>query len=212
MPIGVKIAVPDLEEAFHGLEGQHAAALTEAMRGATDTLKTGLRAQVRAAGFSARLANTWRANSYPKSGNSLDPAGYAWSNAPDIIDAFSKETVIRPHGGKNYLWLPTKNVPLVGGRRRMTPDEVDTAFDQDLIIRNWRGGRRLAFVSVIRAKNKRGGFRRATRGRVAQGRGAELVLMFVLVPQIVTRKRFDLQDEANQAATDFIQRYEQAVR
>lgn len=214
--LGVQIGLPDLATAFRGLEGEQAAALTKAMQGATGTLKDNLRTQIIAEGLGIRLANTWRANAYPQSGNSLNPAGYAWSNAPAIIDAFSRDNVIRPSGGKKFLWIPTKNVPRKGGRRgstgRMSPFEVEVAFNQDLIVRKWKNGRALAFVSVIRARNKRGGFRKVTRGRVAQGRDAETILMFVLVPQVATRKRFDLQDAADHAAADFVERYEQAVR
>lgn len=211
------VGVPDVGLAFDGLESEFAAAATEAMRGATGTLKASLRRQVTDAGLGTRLANTWRANAYPQAGrNSLDPAGYAWSNAPDIINAFASGAVILPRGGKRFLWIPTKNVPRKGGRRgstgKMTPFEVEVAFDQDLIIRKWKGGRSLAFVSVIRARNKRGGLRRVTRGRRAQGRDAELVLMFVLVPTVQIPKKFDLQDAADHAAADFVERFEQAVR
>lgn len=209
------VAVPDFAPLIRGLEDDIAVASTTAMRGATETLKSTLRDQVRSVGMSSRMANTWRAVTYPGSRSSLTPAGYAWSNAPDIVDAFSDEKTISPLGGKNFLWIPTKNVPRKagrGGRKQMTPFEVEVSFDQDLIIRKWKGGRSLAFVSVARARTKRGGYRKVTKGRQAQGHDAELVLMFVLVPNVRTIKRFDLDDAAAHAADDYVERFNSAAR
>lgn len=209
---GPTIKVEGLAEAVRDVEGATAQVFTSAMRGTTGTLKSILRQQITDAGMGTRLANTWRAETYPSSRDALTPTAFAWSKAPDIVDAFSRGATIRPLGGKKYLWIPTKNVPRQGGRgssKRMTPDEVDVAFNQDLIIRNGRGGRKLAFISAVRGKNKRGGYRRVTKGRIAQGRDAELVLMFVLVPTVKLPRKFDLDEAVREAAADFVTRVQQ---
>ncbi len=206
------VGKPDLGLTFAGLEEEQAQAVTTAMRGATGTLKQELRQQVRGAGLGNRLANTWRGDTYPTSGAALNPAGYVYSNAPTIIDAFARGATIAPLGGKKYLWIPTRNVPKNGQRKPMSPFEVEVAYNQDLIIRRGKGGRFLAFVSAVRGLSKRGGVKRVTKGRIAQGRDAELVLMFVLTSSVRIPKKLDLDDAANHAADDFVERFNQAVR
>ena len=137
-----------------------------------------------------RLANTWRGQVFPKSGNSLEPAGYVSTKAGTIIGAFAEGATILPTDGRRYLAIPTNNVPLKARGRRMTPLDVEVSFDQDLIIRKGRNGRKLAFVNVIQAKNKRG-WRQGTRRRLAQGRAVKLVLMFTLVPFVRLPKKLD---------------------
>lgn len=207
------ITVPDLGPVFDGAESQVAEFTTAAMRGATKFLNQVMRDQVRSAGHGSRLANTWRWAVYPDSRNALNPAGWVWSNAPEIINSFATGATIVPIGEKNFLWIPTKNVPNQGGRgatKPMTPFEVEVAFDQDLIIRRGRNGHFLAFVSAIRARNKRGGLRRITRGRLAQGRDAELVLMFTLLPSAQMPHDLDLEGPADRAGDDFVNRLNDA--
>ena len=219
MALGVKVDLPDMAATFRGLEGEHATILTVAMRGATDTLKTSLRDQVTAAGMGSRLANTWRANSYPQTGISLDPAGYAWSSAPDIIDAFSKGATIVPLGGKKYLWIPTKRVPRAPGAgratstKRMSPPQLLASLGiESFIIRKGRGGRLLAFVAEQRGQTKRGRVKRVRKGMLAHGDDSQLVLMYTLTKSVKLPKDLDPQDAADHAAADFVDRYEQGVR
>ncbi|MGI4879909.1 MAG: DUF6441 family protein, partial [Janthinobacterium lividum] len=175
--------------------------LTAALRDTTAGLKEELRGQVTAAGMGNRLANTWRGNTYPQSRDSLDPATYVYSNAPAIIDAFSRGVTIRPAGGKQFLWLPTKNVPRSRSRgsRSASPQEVEAQFNQDLIIRRWRSGRMLAFVDTDTRKR---GAKRSAVGLTAK---QKLLLMFVLVPSVRVAKRFDLDAAANGWAGRFPQ-------
>lgn len=173
---------------------------TSAMLQATDALKKDLRDQVTGAGLGGRLANTWRSKNYPPSGVAMNPAGLVISKAPKLIDAFDSGPTIVPVNGQRYLAIPTDNVPPKaggrGGARKMTPLDVEVAFNQDLIIRKARTGNLLAFVNVVKARNGRG-YRRATKGRVAAGRQAELILMFVLVRSVTLQKRLDIQAAAD---------------
>lgn len=191
--------VAGLKEMPGAIEGLIAAATTAGMREATIGLRDELRDQIRNAGLGSRLANTWRGEAYPKSGRSLEPAGYVYSKAPTIIGFFASGGVITPIGGHPYLAIPTKDVPQSrgsrGARRRMTPFEVEQAFNQDLIIRQGKGSNLLGFIDAIPAKNKRG-WRQRTKGRVAQGRQSKLVLMFTFVRRVVGRKRLDLAGPA----------------
>lgn len=185
-----RLQAPDLSAAVAAdaklLEEVHTGAMRDLVAGFTGDL----RGQVLTAGFGQRLANTWRGQAFPRSGASLEPAGYVTSRAPKIVGAFATGATIVPVNGQRYLAIPTKNVPLKGRGKRMTPLDVEVAFDQDLIVRPGRRGQLLAFVNVIAAKNKRG-FRKATRGRLAQGRQVKLVLMFTLVRSVRLEKRLD---------------------
>ncbi len=197
-----QIKVPDMAAIAAGIESDVATAITGAMTEATNGLKLDLRDQVVKAGLGARLANTWRGQTYPLSRRALNPAGYVWSAAPDIITAFVLGATIAPLGGKKFLWIPTENVPRQagrGGRKAMTPFEVEVAFDQDLIIKRGRNGRYQAFVQAVVARNQKG-FRRATAGRLAPARNVKLVLMFNLVPTVRMPRLLDMQGAADRWA------------
>jgi hypothetical protein len=213
------VKVDDLGPVFKGFEGEFAQISTDAMRGATAELKVTLRDQVTAAGLGSRLANTWRADSYPRAGRSLNPAGYAWSNAPNIIDAFSSGASIQPVGGHNYLWIPTRSVPRAthSGRasssRRMSPVQVLATFGQkEFVFRKAPGGRLLAFIVQQRGTTARGRLRKVRKGRIAQGERGQLLLMFTLTRSVRPGKRFDLQQAADHAASTYVERFNQGAR
>lgn len=188
----------DVAALMRGTEEDLARAQTGAMRDGTELLKEDWREAVRKAGLGERLALTIRGQTYPQGTTSLDPATWVYAKAPRIIDAFAHGPTIYPTGGRHYLALATENVPRKR-RRRMTPVEVEAYFDQDLVIRPGRGsGNLLAFVDVLKARSGRG-FRRATPGRLAQGRRRQLVLMFVLTPAVKLPKLYDLDQLAARA-------------
>lgn len=197
------------------IEGEIAQDITRVMNEEVDSLKQELRQQVTGAGMSARMARTWRSNVYPKSGRSLNPAGYIWSAAPEIVDAFTRGATIRPVNGAKWLWIPTKAVP---GRRRasnyassmarrsrgtkMTPEEVELHFNTELDV-VIEGGKGFAFIDVV--SGLRGGHREATTGRTKGRRGmaprkAKPVLMFTLVKAVKMPRLFELDGPARRAA------------
>ena len=184
------------------IEGDIVAKNTSAIRQVSAGMKEDLRGQIKRAGFGQRLANTWRADVYPKSGRSLEPATLVWSAASKIILSMNEAITIRPvhrgrFKGRPMLWIPTDNVPNAGRGRKATPQQVEQQFRQRFIILPAdKRGNYLALVNVVEAKNRRG-FRGATPRRIAQGRDIELRLMFVLVPEVRTRKIFDLQSTAD---------------
>jgi hypothetical protein len=169
--------------------------------------KLALRGDVRAAGLGDRLANTWRAEVYPKSAAQRTHApavvfrvnDRAKTQRPDslgnVSTIASAADIIKAHTfgptivSKNglYMALPTANTPRKG-RRYATPHEVETDFNQDLIVLHGRGQQMLAFVDATPAKSGRG-FRPATKRRTQAGRQSQLTLMFVLVRQVTLRAK-----------------------
>lgn len=150
--------------------------------------KLALRADARTLG--ERIANAWRADIYPKSASvhTHAPAVMVYTKAPKIVEAFGDGVTIVAKNAR-YLAIPTENTPRKG-RRYATPVEVEAIFNQDLILIAGRGRQILAFVDAIKAKSGKG-FRRATKRRTKDGRANELVLMFVMVPQVHLQKRLD---------------------
>ena len=95
-------------------------AVTAAVREAGIGLKLGWRGQITGAGLGTRLANSIRAEVFPKAGASLNAATVVWSKAPVIIGAHDTGPLIR---AKNGLWLaiPTPAAGKALGGRRISP-------------------------------------------------------------------------------------------
>lgn len=88
-------------------------AVTAGVGAATDGLKAELRGQITGAGLGTRLANTWRGEAYPKSGQSIGAAGYVWSKAPGLVRLYAEGAIIpleaglvprHPHPGGWQVW------------------------------------------------------------------------------------------------------------
>lgn len=131
-----------------------------------------------------RLAKTWRLKLYGQDG-SESPAAFIWTKAPRIIEGNMTGGTIVPVAGSRYLAIPTDSVPQRRGRgakARMSPEEVEAYFNQDLILRRGRkAGTLLGFVDVIAARHK---------SRSA-GRRAQLVLMFIFTRAVRQRRTID---------------------
>ena len=162
-----------------------------AMRGAQRfeaRAKLDYRQDVRRAGLGDRLANTWRTRVYPRRGESWHPTVHVWSNAPMLAAAHADGGTIAPKAGK-FLAIPTENVARKGGRRR-TPLDIESEFNQDLIIKPTRHPNVfLALVRAVRARSR--GFRSASARRRAQGRAEQLLPMFILVRQVTLMPRLN---------------------
>ncbi len=158
------------------------------VRESTEGLKAELRAQVTAAGLSVRLANTWRARTYPQGRPSISAAGLVWSNAPTIVRAFDEGPVIRSRDG---FWLAIPLSAAGKGRRgkKLTPSEWERQRGQRLRFVYRRGRPSLLVADNQRGRGgKRGGFARASDKAIAAGRVTS-VPIFLLVPQVHLRKR-----------------------
>lgn len=98
------IALADLDKVMDDIEGDIARDATEAMSETMEAARDELRAQVVSNGLGVRLSRTWTARAFPGGAkHSINPAGYIWSRAPDIIDSFIKGATIRPVNGSKYL-------------------------------------------------------------------------------------------------------------
>jgi hypothetical protein len=174
-------------------------AVTAGVRAATDGLKTKLRGQITGAGLGSRLANTWRGENYPKSGQSIGAAGYVWSKAPGIVRLYAEGAIIR---SKRGLFLAI-SMPAAGrygdGRQKITPGAWERIHGQRLRF-VYRRGRPSLLVADNARLTKRG--RAAANIGRRQGAaftrlsGRTTVPLFLLVPQVTVRKRLDVAGAA----------------
>lgn len=191
-----------LDKALAHDERLLATAVTDGVTATGEALKRDLRLQIVRAGLGERLSKSWRGRAFPGRGKvSFDAAYQVRSAAPDVVRGH-EGAVIRGREGQ-WLAIPTENVPRVpggrGARRRMTPVEVEAAFNQDLIVRPAKGRR--ALVAYVRGNvsRKTGRGRALTRRQRAAGKTGTLIAMFVLVPQVRLRKRLDVARARNAA-------------
>lgn len=164
-----------------------AGAVTKGVTQATRSALSEMRQQMTSAGLGRRLPNALRGTVYPQRENSLKAKGVIQpkdGEATSIFQAFTEGATIRGRTG-NWLAIPTENVPRTasgrGSPRKMTPQEVEESFNQDLIIkRSPKPNVFTAWINAVDAKSRKG-FRRATPKRLAQGRNLKLVMMFTLI-------------------------------
>jgi hypothetical protein len=174
-------------------------AVTAGVRAATDGLKTELRRQITGAGLGNRLANTWRGEVYPKTGQSIGAAGYVWSKAPGIVRLYAEGAVIRSKKGL-FLAIP---IPAAGryadARQKITPGSWERIHGQRLRFVYRRGAPSLLVVDNARLTGR--GRAVANTGR-RQGAaftrlaGRTTVPLFILVPQVTVKKRLDVDGAA----------------
>jgi len=198
----VSVGQPDFAAINRGFEDDIGASLKAAIGEAGKLLQADLRQDVINAGLGSKLANAWRARTYPANGPSLDPAAWVWTKAPKLIDVFQQGVTIRSRDGF-WLAIPTPAAGSVtgyrnaaGGRTRITPGawERRTGLRLRLI---YRRGKRTSFLvsSDVRintrgvaapniGKSKAGGsFTRLTARASA--------IIFILVPQVRLNKRLN---------------------
>jgi len=168
-------------------------AVTKAIKVAGGNLKSDWRTQVTRTGLGRRLANTIRARTYPKAGESLEAAALIWSNAPQIIGAHDTGPLIR---SKNGFWLAIPTPAAGKGTRgkALTPSEWER-----------RRGLRLRFVyrrrgpSLLVADGRLNSRGLGVASRSKTGRGKATVPIFLLVPQVKLAKRLSLARDAERA-------------
>lgn len=122
-----------------------------------------------------------------------------------VLEAYLTGTTIRGRNG--WLAIPTKAVPR-RGRRTMTPDEAAEEFGPLTSVA--KGQVVLLFADLVAGRS--GGVRRATAGRMAQGREANRTLLYVLVRQVRISKRLDFDGIVQRWQRRFPRLIEAAVR
>ena len=172
--------------------GQKAVSATMAQAGAS--LKSAWRGQITGTGLGQRLANTIRAQTYPKGRNSLDAAALVWSNAPVIISTHDTGPLIKSGNGF-WLAIPLPAAGKALGGKRITPAmwEQKTGLRLRFVYRS--RGPSLLVADAVRL-NTRG---QAAVSKSKTGRGQVTAPIFLLVRQVKLRKRLDLTRDAERA-------------
>jgi hypothetical protein len=167
-----------------------------------------LRADVVAGGFhqAQALSKTWRAETYPKSRNSLDVAGYFHTKAGLIIDAFEMGVTIRVGSGAKYLAIPTDPAKAIIRRLRRAkmrgPREGGTGRDEfgrytkdDAYVTQVASALNVDLVPII-ARDGSGGVLVAANeltltrsGREAKNQARRATPLFVLTRTATLRRR-----------------------
>ncbi len=150
-----------------------AQAVTVGIRTATDGLKNSMRGQVKSAGLSSRLANTWRGVVYPKGKSSLKAAGEVYSNAEKIMAGFEYQTTIRSSSG-TWLAIPTPAIPKKALGKKITPALYERMK-----------GVKLQFVYRSRACSL-----------LVHNKKKKTVIAFFLVPQVKMPKLINFETES----------------
>ena len=181
----------DLEKNMKAEVRAAGSAVVAGTRGATDSLKHEMRAQVTGAGLGRRLANSWRGKTYEN--NKLDAAGRVWTKAPMIMRAFDEGVTIKSQKGF-WLAIPTPAAPRRGnGGKRISPSTFpEHRFGPLRFVYRGSGKPALLVVDGLRSRGgRRGGFSKAGKRAQTTGRGLTTVVMFVMVPQVRLQKRLD---------------------
>lgn len=185
----------DLNKLLKAEIGDAERAVTAGIREATAGLKTDLRGQITGAGLGTRLANTWRGEFYPRSGQSIGAAGYVWSKAPGLVRLYAEGGIIRSKQGL-FLAIPTPAARRFGdGRRKITPGAWERIHGMRLRFVYRRGN-----PSLLVADNARLTKRGRAAANIGRRQGAAFtrlsgrttVPVFILVPQVTVRKRLDV--------------------
>ena len=168
-------------------------AVTLGVRAATDGLKLELRGQVTSAGLGQRLANTWRGMVFPQGQASINAAGFVFSKAPNIISVYAHGALLRSTKGL-FLTVPLPAAGKYAMGKKITPATWEQVHGQRLRFVYRRGAVSLLVADNMRARTgKRGGFAHASATAMRTGRGLTTAIMFVLVPQLTIKKRFDIE-------------------
>jgi hypothetical protein len=189
----------ELKRTFDDTEKAVAAAMNDVQAG----LKDELRQQVIEAGMGSRLAKTWRGRRFPESRPSINSAAYLWSRAPDIVDAFERGVPIVARN-RRFLAVPTKDAGVshtTVKNKRLTPTiwETETGVKLRFVP---RGSHALLVTdaSYVRqpARWRRRKSFKPIRAPLSGGR--RFLVIFVLLPMVNPRKRFDVEGAGNRWA------------
>ena len=212
----------DMDGLARGLEKDLARAVTAGVKAATDAVKADVREETfLALGFRNSLPKAWRGEVFPRSGDSVDAAGWVKvrGSAAVIIDAHSKGVVIRANRGK-WLAVPTPEAGRFGlkagmsgmgattnrrgSRERITPAGFERRTGLKLRFVPGKGGRAFLVADKARLNRRSGGILApyAPRGRGAKlyGPDGQTFVAFTLVRQVTLKKRLDLDAVAERAA------------
>ncbi|WP_127142843.1 DUF6441 family protein [Pelagibacterium montanilacus] len=185
-----------------------ASALSGGTHRAAEALKDRLRQLVMSTLGSRKVAMAWRSATYPRPPKtSMGPAASVWTNAPKIIDAFSKARLVRSDNGF-FLAIPSPDAPESYMGRPVTPSNFNEERYGPLRFVYRRTGPSLLVVDAVkRTRTGRVGRRMANDGMTKTGRyrkGYTSVVMFFLVPFVKLRQLWDLEAEFDRAQHEMV--------
>lgn len=184
-------------------------AATAAIKEAAAFVKVRGRAQIAAAGFSAKWQNALRVTVYPRSGASADAAAWIYHKIP-YAGVFERGATIT---GSPLLWLPIGNAPQRIGGKRFTarnyvaligPLKTIRVPGKPPMLAGFVVGRPSATITVRRLKN--GNARAALGGRVIA------VPLFIGIDVVKIAARFNLSRIFNEAHTNLAGGYLRNLR
>ncbi len=182
-------------------------AVTSGIRDEVGRLKAAVRRDVVGAGLGRRLANSWRGEIYPRSGQSLGAAGAVYTKAPHIMEGFERGLTIKGRDGL-YLAIPTPNAPKKIFGKRASPAAFEKATGIKLrFVYRPRGASLLVADGMRAAGGKNPGrvrqirARKATKTRGARSdlRGRVTAPMFWLVSRVKIPKKISFFSHARRA-------------
>lgn len=177
----------DLEKQFLELQKDIAKAATAAVKEADGLVKKESQAALSSAGFSGRSSRAMRSVITPKTGDSINVSADFFLR-PAYLNIFETGGTIT---GKPLLWLPLPTVPLGAGGKRLTPKQYTERIGP---LHSARGAKTPLLVGkgsrqqILRATSKAVRFRK----RAGLSQGTVNVPLFVGVPSVNIRKKFDL--------------------
>ncbi len=187
-------------------------AARESVRDVAKSVERDLERATEAAGL-GRLAKAWNSTVYPKTGLAKAPSASIYPKGKTrtlgAILAYSKGAKIKGTRGQ-FLAIP---LPAAGQKRigrggaPLTPGEWERRTGQRLrfVYRRGRPSLLVLDEGVLRGKRRVAGIN--TDRRRATGRGNTTIPIFVLLPQVNVKKRFDIPSitagAADRLAADF---------
>jgi len=175
-----------------------------------------------------KVARTIRSVVYPdnRGQTSLGPSVVWWSKAPHILSAFTEAQTIRAKSGK-YLAIPTENAPKRGraidsdgnvrrGRAALLAETEKRFGKLRHVPMKGKNFSMLVVDKLRKGRGKRGGYRLATPAALRRRDYENSVVMFILVPEIRTRKMLNLdgvtEEIASRGFEEFVRAFTDVVQ
>jgi hypothetical protein len=177
----------ELGQALVALANPIAVAATGAIRDAAAQVKSEGRAAIASGGFGPKWQNALRVNVYPQRGLALDPAALAFHKIP-YAGIFETGGRI---AGKPLLWVPISGTPARVSGQRFTPKTFTQQIGPLVFFKSRKGLPLLASPISGRPTSKLT-VARFRKGQAGQGSNIQLQPVFVGLPVVNIRARFNL--------------------
>jgi hypothetical protein len=217
MPIQSALIGPDPVALQDAITRRMLAATKQALAETGEAAKQGLRQQIRSAGLGNRLPNAVGVKIFPAGDKlarkpvvQIAPRG---KGAARILHAFSTGPQIRGKDNQS-LAIPLEAAPRGPRGVPIGPAEAERRCNRDFVSIPLRRGKAtvlLCMPAVAGARRNGSRFRPAKGGRLAQGRGAELVPMYILIPTVRLPKLLSPDEVVRDAVAGFPDRLRRAL-